>query len=445
MAFKVTIDGGMILEKCIESVSCIANPPSDDIFTTRTKCKNTMTIMGRIGTDEQTIGLYQWALIPPKNIDGYKKVVMEEIKEDKLVRKVCFQKAFVVGYSETFTNSNGVGYFSIDLNEFIGSDIECSSMTDVTAAGNSSNSGSSGSSQKSESIDDSASEGEISSQQTPAPQNLPKSNTTHPPIFKGSETASKDAGKAKLTNLGVSTSGKKLEGKNLAINEKFRGDQFKVQDSFDASIDKARHDQLTSANCRTTCALNENLDGHLSNNDSIKLDDNDKNCLKELANYRQNLSPVKEDTIMQKVIDEDQLNAYLDKDNPKRVMSGCASKASDVAPFTNNVGEAYDNLRLDYKGNKFKEKAENGGSTYVMRCTSNYCPNNSEHPVINAYTQPPCTGTGFLGSEKHLLPEYTYGRGQAINDGAIFKVDKDGNESLHAVWNKIDKRYETVD
>jgi len=442
MAFKVTIDGNIVLEKCIESVSCNVDTPSDVLYNARTRCKNRMTIMGVVGTDEQTIGLYQWALIPSNNNKSYKKVEVEEINEDgMLVRKICFKEAFVVGYSETFSSHDGVGYFSIDLNEFIGSDIECSSMTDVSSAGNSS----SDASANTESDSDNASEEKASQEQKTASVSNQKSNSAHPPVFKGNEAAKGPTGGAKLTNLGVSSSGKKLEGKNLAINEKFRGDQFKVEDSFDASIDKAKHDALTSANYRTTCALNENLDGHLSNNDNIKLSDKDKSCLNELAEYRKNLSPVKEDTIMQKVIDENQLQQYLDKDNPRRVISGCASKASDVAPFTNNVDEAYKNLRLDYNGNKFLEKAQNGDSMYVMRCTSNYCPSNSDYPVINAYTQPPCTGTGFLGSESHLLPEYTYGRGQEITDGAIFKVDKDGNESLHAVWNKIDKRYEIVE
>jgi hypothetical protein len=166
---------------------------------------------------------------------------------------------------------------------------------------------------------------------------------------------------------------------NLEINEKFRGDQFKVEDSFDASIDKAKHSILTAANCKTTCALNENLDGHLSTNDNIKLSDIDKSCLEELANYRKDISPIKADTIVQKVIDKDQLDAYLNKDNPKVVISGCVSKASDVAPFTNNADEAYKNLRLDYNGNNFKEQAENGGEMYVMRCTSGFSPGNDEH------------------------------------------------------------------
>ena len=91
MAFKVTIDGNIVLEKCVESVSCNVDTPSDVFSNARTKCKNKMTIMGRIGADEQTIGLYQWALIPSNNSESYKKVVVEEIDEDgMLVRKICF-------------------------------------------------------------------------------------------------------------------------------------------------------------------------------------------------------------------------------------------------------------------------------------------------------------------------------------------------------------------
>lgn len=259
------------------------------------------------------------------------------------------------------------------------------------------------------------------------------------------EETAPDTGKAKLKNLGVSASGKKLEGKNLEINEKFRGDQFKVEDSFDASIDKEKHDILTAANCKTTCSLNENLDGHLKDNDNVKLSDKDKSCLEELANYRKDISPITEDTIVQKVIDKNVFDMYLDEDDPRVSLSGCVSKASDVAPFTNNADEAYKNLRLDYEGNKFKEQAENGGETYVIRCTSKFSPGNGEYPRIDERTSPPCTGTGFLGSESHLLPEYTYGRGQPIKEGAIFTVDKDGNEKMCAAWNKKKGRFVRVE
>ncbi|MBQ2745697.1 MAG: hypothetical protein IJF37_08830, partial [Lachnospiraceae bacterium] len=51
--------------------------------------------------------------------------------------------------------------------------------------------------------------------------------------------------------------------------------------------------------------------------------------------------------------------------------------------------------------------------------------------------KPPCTGQGFVGDDNELIPEFTYGRdGQQITSGAIYQIDKDGNEYMAAYWNK---------
>lgn len=63
-----------------------------------------------------------------------------------------------------------------------------------------------------------------------------------------------------------------------------------------------------------------------------------------------------------------------------------------------------------------------------------------EHPWNN----PPCTGQGFTGSEEAMIPEYNYGQGQNIKNGAIYKVDKDGNEYLAAIWDKRKARFKSV-
>ncbi len=413
MPYEINISGiDTTFIKCIDWVTCKVDTPSTSNARTNF-VGNYMNISGFIGMDEVTVELYNWSILPVNDSKVLRNVQLT-VKDanDNVIEKVSFPNAFVEFYRETYMRDKGFGKFDLQLKQKIDKNgdvgVSDSSADEKSAAGS----------------------------------KILESVLGNAPI---SSKLDKGVSKPKITNLGKSTSGKKLEGENLAINEKFRGDQFRTEDSFDASIDKAKHDELTSSNCRTTCLLNENLDGHIANNGNIKLSDNDKNCLKELSNYRQDLAPIKEDTIMQKVIDENQLASYMDKDNPRKTISGCVSKASDVAPFTNNVKESYENLRLDYNGNKFKETAENGGSMYVMRCTSDYCPTNGEHPVINAYTQPPCTGTGFLGSESHLLPEYTYGRGQAITDGAIFKVDKNGNESIHAVWNPRKGHFKPID
>ncbi|WP_141567343.1 hypothetical protein [Peptoanaerobacter stomatis] len=83
---------------------------------------------------------------------------------------------------------------------------------------------------------------------------------------------------------------------------------------------------------------------------------------------------------------------------------------------------------------------------YVMRFTSDYCPSNEEYPKMDGsqpWNKPPCTGTGYTGSSEHLVPEYTYGRGQDITDGAIYKIDKDGNETMVAMWNH--DRFERIE
>ena len=90
---------------------------------------------------------------------------------------------------------------------------------------------------------------------------------------------------------------------------------------------------------------------------------------------------------------------------------------------------------------------------YVMRFTTDYSPSNDTYPKINEYTKPPCTGTGYIGSEKHLVPEYTYsmdekgeynGAGQEITNGAIYKVDKDGKETMVGYWNSNLGRFSEV-
>ena len=158
----------------------------------------------------------------------------------------------------------------------------------------------------------------------------------------------------------------------------------------------------------------------------------------ELSEIRSNVPEITKDTVMQKVITLDQFLEYTREIAPRIDISGCASKASDAAPYTNNMEQAYETLRLDYKGTAYKKLVENNGDMYVMRFTSNYCPSNSEYPKMDGsepWNIPPCTGTGFTGSGEHLVPEYTYGRGREISDGAIYKIDANGQEIMVAFWN----------
>lgn len=69
--------GNTILEKCIENVQYNVSTPNDYIFTSRCNNKNLVKITGYIDTEERTIALYEWALLPATNPDCYKEITIE--------------------------------------------------------------------------------------------------------------------------------------------------------------------------------------------------------------------------------------------------------------------------------------------------------------------------------------------------------------------------------
>lgn len=130
MAFRITI-GGNVLEKCIENV--VFNVDTRDDFRCRYNAKFAQ-IRGKISTEEKTVGLYEWALLPSSNADCYKEITIEEFDSKQLIRKVKFSKAFVVDYSENYSNFEGLGTFEISLKQRAGVDIECNTEEDKKQA-----------------------------------------------------------------------------------------------------------------------------------------------------------------------------------------------------------------------------------------------------------------------------------------------------------------------
>ena len=250
---------------------------------------------------------------------------------------------------------------------------------------------------------------------------------------------SKKMSNKRIVNTGRKVNGEPLSGDLAELNEKFRGDRFKEEDSFHASIPEPKRSELVKANSKMTCPLNDNLDGHLKNNDEFKknVSESEKQELKEL---RQSAREITNETVMQKVIPYETVQDYLNQG--WSTVRNCCSKAEDTAPYTTNADEVYRNLRLDYAGGgeQYKELAEQGGDIYVMRFTSNICPDNSAIPDTSNGNNPPCTETGILGGSDYLIPETMYPNAQ-VTDGVIYKVDKDGNESMAAAWNEDSGRF----
>ena len=232
----------------------------------------------------------------------------------------------------------------------------------------------------------------------------------------------------------------------------FRGDQFKVENSFSASIEPQLRSDLAQVNKNCTCVFEENIKKSVvKNNDSYykRFNDKEVELKSKLAEKRSIVPDVTEDTIMQKVIGKWAYDDYIlgtwnsktcTRGEKKKTAGGCISRAQDAAPYTSNAEQAYKVLRLDYAGSEFKGKVENGEEVYVMRCKCDYRPTNDEYMKVDAanpWNKPPCTGQGFVGDDNELIPEFTYGRdGQQITSGAIYQIDKDGNEYMAAYWNK---------
>ena len=237
----------------------------------------------------------------------------------------------------------------------------------------------------------------------------------------GENLSENDEIKRGIKNTERDENGNELSEEVKQVNEKFRGDKFDANDSFEATLDNVEKKRLIDLNASTTCGLNENLDGKL---DGSKFANIDKSSLIETRKSVEEITP---DTVMQKVISYDQSENYLNGDIEFR---GCCSKASDTAPYVSCGSDVYKELRLDYKGNGNFRELENNSEMYVIRFTSNT--SSSEIGIPNSSL--PCTGTGFTGSNKHLIPEYKYSSTE-ITDGAIYKIDAEGNETIIGIWN----------
>lgn len=121
MGFRVKIEGAETIELHVESVQKVTmktDIPTDS--NARTKdVGSTMVISGKILTAvdgdpfDSTRQLGIWSLVPAEKADCYRKLTVEVISADQVVRKIFFPNAFVVDYREYFGDTEGVGTFKL--------------------------------------------------------------------------------------------------------------------------------------------------------------------------------------------------------------------------------------------------------------------------------------------------------------------------------------------
>jgi hypothetical protein len=121
MGFKVKIEGAETIDLSIESVETVkltTDTPEDS--NARSKdVGSTMVISGKILTAvdgdpfDSTRKMGTWSLVPAEKADCYRKVTVEVISADQIIRKITYPNAFVVDYKETFGDTEGIGTFEL--------------------------------------------------------------------------------------------------------------------------------------------------------------------------------------------------------------------------------------------------------------------------------------------------------------------------------------------
>lgn len=138
MAYTLQIKGKETItfgRDMIYYVHVEVNTPSDSRAKS-TDTAATMWISGKLLSTEDMVGnsatvkLFEWSLVPASSADSYRDVSVEVIIYDEQVfRKIDFPNAFVVDYSERYSNTSGVGDFSMVLRQRV------DKMTDIKAQG----------------------------------------------------------------------------------------------------------------------------------------------------------------------------------------------------------------------------------------------------------------------------------------------------------------------
>ncbi|WP_374019782.1 membrane-associated protease 1 [Paenibacillus thiaminolyticus] len=125
MGFILRVEGAETIELGMDNIQKVVydTDTPDDSNARSTDVGATMRISGKIitATDgdnaDDTKKLALWSLVPAEKADCYRKVTLEVIAADQVVRKVYFPNAFVVDYTETYGDTEGVGSFSLYIKQ----------------------------------------------------------------------------------------------------------------------------------------------------------------------------------------------------------------------------------------------------------------------------------------------------------------------------------------
>lgn len=125
MGFRLKIDGAgpvELSERAIKSVEFLSEIPEDS-NARATDNGAALKIWGKmlysLGAEVQdsTLNLAKWSQVPSESADCYRNVEVAVVSAGQIVRNITLPDAFVMEYSESLDDENGVGEFYLHVKQ----------------------------------------------------------------------------------------------------------------------------------------------------------------------------------------------------------------------------------------------------------------------------------------------------------------------------------------
>lgn len=125
MGFRLKIDGSgpvNLSERCITSVNFHSDIPEDS-NARATDHGTELIIQGKMlfslgaEVEDSTLNLAKWSIVPSESPDSYRKVQVDVVAADQVVRQITLPNAFVMDYREELDDEHGVGIFYLHVKQ----------------------------------------------------------------------------------------------------------------------------------------------------------------------------------------------------------------------------------------------------------------------------------------------------------------------------------------
>jgi len=164
---------------------------------------------------------------------------------------------------------------------------------------------------------------------------------------------------------------------------------------------------------------------------------------KTMRTIRDSIPPPTQETLLQKVIPEEDIAKYLEGD--RETIKGFITRAQDVS-MLDRYEALYRELRLDYPDSKYNPKANRTMGIIRFKTGDSDRAEVAYSPTMGGTVtdEPPFLGTGFTAARKKglAIPEYKLKDKVTPLEGAeLFEINKEGVETLLARYNESKHRF----